>query len=199
MILMAVGVFFMGFFMSFLVELQLGTDPFNTCFLGVARVTNLSHGTTVVLFHSLMFLILLWRGRRFISFGTLANMICVGYISDFFRWIWSLILPEGIFLVPAVRWSIVVPVVLCFVTAAACYMASDVGVSPYDALPHIIIEAFPRLSFLGVRLTMDITCVIVGFLLGADVGVVTAIMAFFIAPILAAVRRFVERKLVEMK
>ena len=195
MIIMAVGVFFVGFFMSFLVELRLGSDPFNTCFLGVAKVTGLSHGTTVVIVHSILFLLLLWRGRRFISFGTLANMICVGYISDFFRWVWSLTLPEGIFLVPSVRWTIVIPVVALFVIAAACYMAADVGVSPFDALPHIIVEAFPRLPFTAVRLTIDLACVLGGFLTGADVGIVTAVMAFFIAPILTAVRRFIEKKL----
>ena len=195
MILMAVGVFFMGFFMSFLVELRLGSDPFNTCFLGVARVTGLSHGTAVVLFHSLTFLLLLWRGRQFISFGTLANMIGVGYISDFFRWVWGLVLPEGIFLVPAVRWTLVIPVVLLFVTAAGCYMAAGVGVSPYDALPHIIVAACPRLPFVAVRLTLDMLCVLVGLLTGADIGIVTAVMAFCIAPVLAAIRRFVEKKL----
>jgi len=199
MIIMAVGVFFMGFFMSFLVEMQLGTDPFNTCFLGVARVTGLSHGTTLVIAHSLMFLLLLWRGRQFISFGTLANMICVGYISDFFRWIWSLTLPAGIFLEPGIRYGMMIPVVLLFVTAGGCYMAADVGVSPYDALPHIITAAFPRIPFIAIRLTLDVTCVLVGFLLGADVGIITPIMAFCIAPVLAAVRRFIERKLAGMK
>ena len=195
MIIMATGVFFMGFFLSFLVELRLGSDPFNTCFLGVAHVLGLSHGTTVVIVHSILFLLTLWRGRKYISFGTLANMICVGYISDFFRWIWRICLPEGIFLVPAVRWSIVFPILALFVISAACYMAADVGMSPFDALPHIIVEAFPRLPFTAVRLTIDMLCVLGGFLTGADIGIVTAVMAFFIAPILTAVKRFIERKL----
>ncbi len=195
MIIMATGVFFMGFFLSFLVELRLGSDPFNTCFLGVAGVLGLSHGTTVVIVHSILFLLTLWRGRKYISFGTLANMICIGYISDFFRWVWSLLLPEGFFLVPAVRWSIVFPVLALFVIAAACYMAADVGMSPFDALPHIITDAFPRLPFTAVRLTIDLLCVLGGFLTGADIGIVTAVMAFFIAPILSAVKRFIERKL----
>ena len=195
MIIMASGVFFMGFFLSFLVELRLGSDPFNTCFLGVANVLGLSHGTTVVIVHSILFLLTLWRGRKYISFGTLANMICVGYISDFFRFIWGELLPEGIFLVPAVRWSIVFPVLALFVISAACYMAADVGMSPFDALPHIITEAFPRLPFTAVRLTIDMLCVLGGFLTGADIGIVTAVMAFFIAPILTAVKRFIERKL----
>lgn len=195
MVIMAAGVFFMGFFMSFLVELRLGSDPFNTCFLGVAKVTGLSHGTTVALFHSLMFLLLLFRGRQYISFGTIANMLGVGYISDFFRWVWRQTLPEGIFLVPAVRWSIVFPTVALFVVAAACYMAADVGMSPYDALPHMIVKAFPRLPFTAVRMTLDLLCVLGGFLFGADIGIVTAVMAFFIAPVLTAVKRFIERKL----
>jgi len=192
MLLMCVGIFFMGFFLSFLVELRLGTDPFNTCFLGVAKTTGMSHGTTVLLVHSLLFILTLWRGRKYISFGTIGNMVFVGYISDFFRWIWGLILPDGFFMIHAVRWGLVFPILALFVISAGVYMAADVGMSPYDALPHIIIEAFPRLPFTAVRLSIDMLCVIGGFLTGADIGIVTALMAFCIAPILAFVQKKTE-------
>ena len=48
-----------------------------------------------------------------------------------------------------------------------------------------------------MRLGIDMLCVLGGFLTGADIGIVTAVMAFFIAPILSAVKRFNKERTVE--
>jgi len=194
-LIMLAGILLMGFFLSVLVEIDLGADPYSSCFLGVARVSGISYGTVLAAANCILFIPMLVRGRRHISFGTLANMFGVGYVCDFFRFVWARLLPSGFFLTPWIRWGLALPAVLGMVTAAACYMASGTGLSPYDALPYLIVEARPRWPFLAVRMTLDLLCVAGALLTGATVGPVTAVMAFCIAPIITAVRRFLEARL----
>ena len=185
---MAAGVALMGFSISWLVPCGFGTDGFTALNLAVSAKLGLSFGT---------FLLVLAFGRRHIGLGTFANMLLVGYICDFFSWIWDMVLPAGFFAPLLTRVLVAVPALGLFVLAAAVYMDMDLGVAPYDALPFILHKALRgRVPFSVLRVAYDLAVIALGYVLGAPFAAVTLAMAFLLGPAVEAVRRGLDRLLV---
>ncbi|MFG6356673.1 MAG: hypothetical protein K1W26_07620 [Acetatifactor sp.] len=189
--MMAVGVTVQGFGLSLLIRLALGTDPCSCLTQGVIRHVPISFGTAQLLCHLVTFVFVLRFDMSYIGFGTVGNMVCLGYISDFFGWVWDSILPQEFFATTAVRWGLLAPVLIVFILGASTYMTAGLGSSPYDAMPFIISHRCKKLSFKAIRMIWDISFMAAGFALGGDVGIVTLGVAFFLGPVIA----FMQKKL----
>lgn len=192
MIMMLCGVTAQGMGLSLLRAINLGTDPCSCLTQGVTNFVPLSFGTCQLLCHLVTFLFVIRYDLGMIGFGTIGNMCFLGYISDFFRWIWSLLLPVGFFESVANRYILLIPSLAVFLLGAAAYMCAGLGSSPYDALPFIISGRVKKVSFKVVRMMWDIGFMAAGFLLGGDVGIVTILVAFFLGPIITWVQRKLE-------
>ncbi len=177
----------MGFALSWLKLVDLGVDPCTNLHLAISGNIGMSLGNWQALFNSLLFLIVIFKGKEYIGFGTLANMFLVGYAIDFFSWLWDILLPEGLFSSMAVRIAVLIPALAVFVVAAAVYMDVELGTAPYDAIPLIFAKYHTNISFRWIRMIYDFAIIIVGALLGAKVGVVTILMAFTLGPVIALV------------
>ena len=192
MIMMLCGVTAQGMGLSLLRSINLGTDPCSCLTQGVTNFLPLSFGTCQLLCHLVTFLFVIRYDLGMIGFGTIGNMCFQGYISDFFRWGWALLLPAGFFEGVANRYILLIPSLAVFLLGAAAYMCAGLGSSPYDALPFIISGHVKKVSFKVVRMLWDIGFMAAGFLLGGDVGIVTILVAFFLGPIIAWVQRKLE-------
>lgn len=84
LITVIVAVIVMGFALSWLVLVDMGTDPCTLMNLTISSRLGISLGNWQALFNSILFIIVIWKGREHIGFGTLANMFLVGYSLDFF-------------------------------------------------------------------------------------------------------------------
>lgn len=192
MIMMLCGVTAQGMGLSLLRSINLGTDPCSCLTQGVTNFLPLSFGTCQLLCHLVTFLFVIRYDLGMIGFGTIGNMCFLGYISDFFRWVWALLLPAGFFEGVENRYILLIPSLAVFLLGAAAYMCAGLGSSPYDALPFIISGHVKKVSFKVVRMLWDIGFMAAGFLLGGDVGIVTILVAFFLGPIIAWVQRKLE-------
>ena len=167
MAIMLPSVFLMGFSLSFLIEVGWGTDPASYFLLHFSNLINLSFGNTQVIVYSTMFILVFIFGPKYIGFGTLANMLLIGYIADFFRFVWDKVgfsnLIQTDFVVQVLTFIFAL---LVFVVSAAFYINSKTGVAPYDALPQIISDALPKIPFAPLRVTFDLSFVFLGFLFG---------------------------------
>jgi uncharacterized membrane protein YczE len=173
----------MGFALSFLVLVNMGTDPCTSMNLAISAKIGWSLGNWQAFFNIILFLIVISLGCNNIGFGTIANMFLVGYALDFFSWIWSMLLPSGLFSSMVVRIIVLIPSLLIFVLAAAVYMNVDLGTAPYDAIPFVIFTRLKeKIPFRFVRMGFDITVIIIGCCFGAKIGIVTVLMAFLIGP-----------------
>ncbi|MDE6942385.1 MAG: hypothetical protein K2P40_15800, partial [Lachnospiraceae bacterium] len=188
MIMMLCGVTAQGMGLSLLRSINLGTDPCSCLTQGVTNFLQLSFGTCQLLCHLVTFLFVIRYDLGMIGFGTIGNMCFLGYISDFFRWVWALLLPAGFFEGVANRYILLIPSLAVFLLGAAAYMCAGLGSSPYDALPFIISGHVKKVSFKVVRMLWDIGFMAAGFLLGGYVGIVTILVAFFLGPIIAWVQ-----------
>lgn len=185
MIMMIIGILLQALGLSLLIRLALGTDPCTCLTQGVNKlIPVLTFGTVQVICHLINFAIVIKFDMSYIGFGTIGNMICLGYISDFYGMIWDRFLPSGFFENNVIRYGLLVPVLFVFMVGAAAYMTAGLGSSPYDAVPFIIAARTKKVSFKVVRMIWDISYMVIGFLLGGNVGIVTIATAFFLGPII---------------
>lgn len=191
--LMLLGIIIQGLGLSFLIRINLGTDPCSVFTIGINHYIPISFGTCQVLCHLINFLIVVRFDRSRISFGTIGNMCCLGYVVDFFSWIWNGVFAEGFFDSLTIRYLFLVPALFVFIVGAALYMSADLGLSPYDGVPFIISEHCHRFSFQVVRMSWDIAYMTVGFLLGGPVGIVTVGVAFFLGPVIGVMKQKIEK------
>lgn len=184
LVMVIIGVMLQGFGLSLLIKLNLGTDPCSCLTQGVIRYVPISFGTAQLLCQLVTFLFVIRFDMSLIGFGTIGNMVFLGYIADFWGWVWDRTAPEGFFQQTGVRYGLLVPVLIVFILGASTYMTAGLGTSPYDGLPFIISNHVKKLSFKAVRMIWDISFMAVGFLLGGDVGIVTVAVAFFLGPVI---------------
>lgn len=195
--MMLIGVMLQGFGLSLLMKLNLGTDPCSALTQGVIRYIPISFGTAQLLCHLVTFAFVLRFDLSQIGFGTIGNMVFLGYIADFFTWIWNQWLPVNFFEGNMVRFGLLIPALAIFIFGAATYMTAGLGSSPYDGLPFIISEHVHKISFRFVRMLWDIAFMAAGALLGGNVGIVTIAVAFFLGPVISWVQKLVGRLLKE--
>lgn len=193
LIMVIIGVMLQGFGLSLLIKLNLGTDPCSCLTQGVIRYVPISFGTAQLLCHLVTFLFVIRFDMSLIGFGTIGNMVFLGYIADFWGWVWNKTVPEGFFQQAGVRYGLLVPVLIVFILGASTYMTAGLGTSPYDGLPFILSNHVKKLPFKVVRMIWDVSFMAAGFLLGGDVGIVTVAVAFFLGPVITWVGKKLKR------
>lgn len=187
------AIFIMGLCVSILILVQMGTDPCTSMNLGISKTIHLSFGNWSAIFNIIVFILVVLFDKSQIGFGTVINMFGVGYVSDFFTFVWSKVIPNGLPDDLVLRSITMLVTLMAFVLAAAVYMTVDLGTSPYDAFPLIIGQKLNKINFRWVRITYDVTAVIIGILFGTTIGIVTLIMAFALGPVISWMRIKVEK------
>jgi uncharacterized membrane protein YczE len=159
-----------------MVEAHLGLDPWNVLHEGLTRFLPLSFGMVTIV--SGLVVLLLWVPlRQPLGLGTVINLVLVGVLVDVALWALptpSSLLVRGVFLV--------VGVVLC-AAAGAVYLGSHLGPGPRDGLMTGLV-ARTRRSVRLVRTALELTVLLVGFLLGGTVGVGTLVFAVAVGPLI---------------
>lgn len=186
-ILVITAVILMGFALSFLVLVDLGTDPCTLMNLTISSRLGMSLGNWQAFLNCILFVFVIIFGRDQIGFGTLANMFLVGYSLDFFSWLWVKTGVNLYFDSTAVRYAVFPFALIFFVFVAAVYMDVELGTSPYDAMPFIISKAVPKIPFKALRICYDLLVIFVGWFFGGRVQIVTVLMALLLGPIISFV------------
>lgn len=182
MIMMLIGVLVQGFGLSFLIQIDLGTDPWTSFVLGLSDKLSITYGNCQLICAVVLFIFVIIFDLGKIGFGTIGNMVLVGYIADFFNWVWSGVFPHGFLSSSPCCWLLLIPVLLVFLSGVSAYLCADLGGSPYDVIPFIISDRLSRVPFKAVRIGWDVTFLALGFILGGPIGIVTILIAFFLGP-----------------
>lgn len=180
-LLMLISVILMGFSVSLLVLTDMGTDPCSAMNYGVSAKIGMSFGTYQLLLNIVLLVFVVIFDRSLIGTGTIGNMVLVGYTADFCSHIWRDICHIPVSLPLNVRIGILIPALIVFVTAAACYMNSGCGMAPYDAVSFILNDKIEKATnkdnlFKIVRFFFDLFAMTVGIITGGEAGLITAIM-----------------------
>jgi len=186
-----IGVTLMGFGVAMFDLISFGTDPCTVMNLGLSDVLGISFGMLQLTINLLMMLVVIKYDTSRIGMGTIANMVFIGYIAEFFMYVFDRI-PALAALTLTARLILFVPTLVLFLIAASMYMCVDMGVSPYDAMPQIIAKR-TGWSFRMVRMGWDFFMMFGGWLLGSTVGPVSVGTTLFLGPLVAWMSGYVRR------
>jgi uncharacterized membrane protein YczE len=159
---------------SMLLLAGLGVDPWDVLHQGLSRWLGLGVGTWAVIVGVLV--LLMWIPlRQRPGFGTLSNVIIVGFVID-----------AMLVIVPPVHGlALRLAVMFCGVVlngiATGAYIGAGLGPGPRDGLMTGM--AARGHSIRVVRTCIEVTVLITGWLLGGTVGLGTVVYALGIGPI----------------
>lgn len=180
-IMTIIGVLVAGFSVGMFNFSAFGMDPFQVFAHGVWEHMPIGFGTFYTILNLIMLIFIFFIDRHKIGLGTVINIFLLGYVVEFSSWLFETRIPNPTIIVRSL-FLVVGIIILCF--GSSLYFIGDLGVSTYDAVALILAEKKVA-RFQYCRIGSDLICTIIGFLLGATVGIGTLVTAFFMGPIIA--------------
>lgn len=168
------GLVSFGISLAFLVRSELGLDPWDVFHQGLSVATGLSIGVCTIA-AGVVVLLLWFPLRQRPGIGTVANVILVGLSLDAAL----LVLPTTNDI--ALRWAYLVGGILLNGIATGAYIGAGLGPGPRDGL--MVGLARGGRSIRVVRTSIEVSVLVVGWLLGGTVGIGTLLFALTIGPI----------------
>lgn len=173
------GLVLFGISMAMLVEAHLGLIPWDVLHQGISRHTGWSLGTTVIVVGFVV--LLLWIPlRERPGFGTLSNVVLIGLALD--ASVRLLPTPSGL----AARIAVVAGGIVLNAFATLLYLNARMGSGPRDGLLTGLLRLLRnrRVPVGGLKVAIEVTVVVVGWLLGGTVGIGTIVFALGVGPMI---------------
>ena len=168
------GLVLYGFTMALMVRADLGLDPWDVFHQGAAQHLPLTFGQVVIVVGALV--LLLWIPLRQVpGLGTVLNVVIIGLAAD--AGLAVLERPDELWL----RVTYLVVSVVGNGLAGALYIGSHLGPGPRDGLWLGLVRRTDY-SVRTLRTAIEVTVLVVGFILGGTVGVGTVLYAVAIGP-----------------
>jgi len=170
-----IGFALFGLSIALMIRANLGTTPWAVLEVALSQLTTIRPGRMSIIVGMVVLLGALAL-REKIGWGTLANIMFIGLWEDMF-----------LSYIPSVESTLLTQAVMLFGAilmmgfASAIYIGVDAGAGPRDSL----MLALPRITKMSIRMgraIIEITVVIVGWLLGGPLGIGTLIFAVLIGP-----------------
>ena len=197
LVLFFVGMSIIQFGVALFLKTSIGSDPFTVFTQGLATVLNKTGLKNLSIVHmisgsaevtpgvaNMIILIVLFIGilivdMKKIKIGTLICVVGVGPIID--------LGVKAVSYFPVESANIFLKMILvlagCFVIAVgfSIMSAADIGVAPNDIVPFIIQDKL-KFQYRWIRIALDATFLVVGFILGGKIGIGTIISMLAIGP-----------------
>jgi uncharacterized membrane protein YczE len=168
-----IGFVMFGIAIAMMIRANLGTSAWAVLEVALSNIFGITPGTvTVLMGFTVLSGALILRER--IGWGTLANILSIGPWEDLALW-----------LIPPVHDNFPLQLTMLLVAiammgvASAVYIGVDAGAGPRDSL-MLAIHRTTGVSLRVARGAIEITVVVLGWLLGGPVGVGTLIFALLI-------------------
>ena len=166
---------------------DLGSDPFNVLVQGIFRTIGnlldwsfITHGRVHIVICFIIILALLAVDKSYIKIGTILCMIFGGPIIDVF----TVVLAPVFAITDSFVFKLLMLALGCVILAygMTIVIKSDAGTGPNDLVAVVISEKLKK-KFSIVRIIVDLSFVIIGFVLGGSLGIGTIICAFCVGPV----------------
>ena len=168
------GLLIFGTSLALLIKADLGLDPWNVFAQGVSHRTGLTIGTVTIL--TSLLLLLLWIPlRQRLGIGTFANALLVGAVID--AGLVVLPPPDGI----GVQVAYLVVAVLGSGVGSGLYIGAGWGPGARDGIMTGLAARGVPLS--AARAAIELSALLIGWLLGGSVGIGTIVFALAIGPL----------------
>ena len=190
-----VGILLVGIGVSFNAMAGLGNDPVGIFYDGMRNAFGLSKtqlGAASNMVNILLLIILFLTGRRYLNLGTLVNLLFYGTCVSVGTGIYTHIFPQEKILV----FQILASTAGCLLlyTGVAIFISMDIGMDAMTGLTMVLKDRL-RCEFKIAKWIFDGTVVLIGFLAGGKIGVITVITAITAGPAI----QFIAEKITAIK
>lgn len=167
----------LGSYMS--IQANVGLAPWDAFSMGISYKTGIMYGNVVV-YTGFLIIIIDFLLKEKIGFGTIINAILIGKVVDLCNYLGLLPMLDNF--AAGVAMLFAGQVVICL--GSYFYIGAAMGCGPRDALMVAMCKRFSRLPIGLVRGILEGTVLLLGWLMGAKVGIGTIIAVFGIGTIM---------------
>ncbi|MDD3810539.1 MAG: hypothetical protein PHS94_09825 [Erysipelotrichaceae bacterium] len=169
--------FALGSFLT--IQANLGLAPWEAFSMGGSYLTGLSYGDVVVATGLIIIAVDFFLKEK-IGIGTILNAILIGKFVDLIQF--SSLIPKMNGFYAGIAMLLVGQIVVCL--GSYFYIGAALGCGPRDALMIALAKRLPNVPIGAIRGLIEGTVLVVGWLLGAKVGIGTIIAVISIGFIL---------------
>ena len=173
------GLFLYGVGSYMGIQANVGLAPWEAFSMGIFYKTGMLYGDIVVL-TGVVIIVIDFLLKEKIGFGTVLNAIMVGKVVDLCNWLDFI--PKMENFAAGVAVLLAGQVVIC--VASYFYIGAGLGCGPRDALMVAMGKKLKKFPIGLVRGILEGTVLLIGWLLGAKVGIGTVIAVFGIGTIM---------------
>jgi len=168
------GLVLFGFGVGLMLQSGLGVPPWDVLHQGLARQFGLTVGVWSIIVSVLV--LLLWLPlRQAYGLGTLLNAVIIGVVID----LTGVVLPEAVS--TSAAWVMLIGGVVLIGIASGLYIGANLGPGPRDGLMTGIAKRGPSIRI--TRAVIEITVLVLGWVLGGTFGIGTIVFALAIGPL----------------
>ena len=160
-----------------MVRADLGLSPWQVFHQGVSERTDLAIGTIVIITGVGVLLAWIPLRERF-GLGTILNVALIGNVLN----VTLVLLPETLGSLP-VRWAAMLGGVVLIGIGSGLYIGASMGPGPRDGLMTGLAKRGLHIG--AVRAGLELSVLVVGWMLGGTVGAGTVAFAVLIGPLVA--------------
>ncbi|AKD05699.1 membrane protein [Pontibacter korlensis] len=157
---------------------HLGLHPWDVLNVAFSEKFGWSIGTWSVIVGMVLILISLFVSRKYINIGTFLNALLIGPFMDFF--LWMDILPQATYTWFDYVWLLAAMLIIGI--GGGLYVAGGIGAGPRDGF-MLTISDRTGLSVSKARISVECVVLVVGFLLGGPIHIVTFLYTFILSPV----------------
>ncbi|WP_238906809.1 hypothetical protein [Clostridium sp. YIM B02506] len=167
------GLFLFALGVVLTIQANIGLAPWDAFSVGVSNITGITYGNVVILtgVGILIFIVLL---KEKIGLGTILNTVLIGAMSDVLLGLKIIPVMDNFFF--GLIMLLVGQIVISF--GSYFYIGQGLGSGPRDSLMIALSKRLPNVSIGVIRGGIEGTALIIGWLLGAKVGIGTIISVF---------------------
>lgn len=182
-VLAIVGIFFIGTGVAFNAAAALGNDPIGIMYDGIRNVAKLSPeqlGMASNIVNISLVVLVLLLNRHYINIGTLIYIVPYGTIVDMGRKIYYVM-----FKVQTLPTQIIGAGLGCLFLylGVAMFIAADSGLDPFTGIVMVLRDKCKK-EYKVVKICFDIVCILIGFILGGKIGIITILTAATAGPVI---------------
>ena len=183
LILAAAGITLIGGGVSFNAAAALGNDSVGIVYDGIRNAANFSPeqlGMASNFVNIVLLLLIFFLDKHYINIGTFLYSIPYGTIVDIGNRIYHAIFP-----VQTLPFQILGATIGCFLlyVGVAMFIVADIGVDPFTGIVLILRDKAKK-EYGIVKVCFDISCILLGVVLGGRLGIITVLTALTAGPMI---------------
>lgn len=192
-----IGIFFVGLGIAFNAGTLFGNDPIAILYDGMRSVLGMTPEQLGLISNAVnvaMIVILFFIGKRYINIGTLIYILPFGLFVSIGTYIYNLIINQDSF-----AQRVIGAVIGCSATyfGVALFIVVSIGLDPFTGVVMAIADKIGW-NFRKTKICFDIVMVLIGYLLGGKLGIITLITVATAGPAIQyfadTMKRFIKIK-----